>query len=206
LELNIVQAKRVSKVNNMRSITRNTILLSALVLICAYMAATVIAQPPGMGMEKERGQARSFVQPLFMGHGFALIGDNYHILDVTAQKTKDASPGFIRSLLGNQKSHEEIRNQISGEQISTSTKGHLRFAGQEYALNITSYDNKSLAGDILTLPQRGADRTNFTTTKVGNISLSISSYEDDLLSTGTLSINNTEYKVLLTSPMALKKW
>jgi hypothetical protein len=190
----------------MRLITRNTILLSALVLICAYTAATVIAQPPGKGMEKEMGQARSFVQPIFMGHGFALDGDNYHILDVTAQKTKDASPSFIRSLLGTLKSHEEIRNQISDDQISTSTKGHLRFAGQEYALNITNYDNKSLAGDVLTLPQRGANRTSFTPTTVGHISLSISSYEGDILSNGTLTMNNTDYKVLLTSPLELKRW
>jgi len=190
----------------MRSITRNTILISALVLICAYTAATVIAQPPGMGMEKGKGQARSFVEPIFMGHGFAFEGENYHILDVSAQKTKDTSPSFIRNLLWNKKSHEEIRNEINNEQISNNTKGHLRFAGHEYALNITSYDNKSLAGDILTLPQRGADRTSFTPSTVGNISLSISIYEGDILSNGTLTMNNTEYKVLLTSPIELKRW
>jgi hypothetical protein len=190
----------------MRLITKNTMLLSAVLLICAVMAVTVIAQPPGMGKEMDKGHERSFVEPIFMGHGFAFNGDKYHILDVTAQKTKDASPGFIRSLLWNKKSHEEIKNEINNEQISNSTKGHLRFAGQEYALNITSYDNTSLAGDILTLPQRGADRTSFTPTKVGNISLSISSYEGDILSNGTLTMNTTDYKVLLTSPMALKRW
>jgi hypothetical protein len=181
-------------------------ILSAVVLICAITAVIVFAQPPGMGMEKDRGHARSFVEPIFMGHGFTFDGENYHILDVTAQKTKDTSPGFIRSLLWKNKSHEEIRNEISGEQISTSTRGHLRFAGQEYALNITGYDNKSLAGDVLTLSPRGMDRTNFTPTIVGNLSLSISSYEGDLLSNGTLKMNGTEYKVLLTSPMALKRW
>ena len=196
-----------SKVNNMRLITRNTILISAVVLICAYTAATVLAQSPGM--EKDRGQPRYFVEPIFIGHGFALVGDNvenYHILDVTVQKTKDASPGFIRNLLWNKKSHEEIIKEISKEQISNSTRGNLRFAGQEYALNITSYDNKSLAGDVLTLPQRGANRTSFIPTKVGNISISISSYEGDILSIGTLTMNTTDYKVLLTSPMSLKRW
>jgi len=191
----------------MRLITRNTILISAVVLICAYTAATVLAQSPGM--EKDRGQPRYFVEPIFIGHGFALVGDNvenYHILDVTVQKTKDASPGFIRNLLWNKKSHEEIIKEISKEQISNSTRGNLRFAGQEYALNITSYDNKSLAGDVLTLPQRGANRTSFIPTKVGNISISISSYEGDILSIGTLTMNTTDYKVLLTSPMSLKRW
>jgi hypothetical protein len=208
IEIKCRSGKEGIQGNNMRSITRNTILLWAVVLISAYMAAAVFAQPPGMGMDKERGHARSFVEPLFIGHGFAVRDniDNYHILDVTAQKTKDASPGFIRSLLWNKKTHEEIRNEISDEQLSSSTRGHLRFAGQEYALNITSYDNKSLAGDVLTLSPRGADRTNFTRTTVGYISLSISRYEGDLLSTGTLKMNGMDYKVLMTSPMALKRW
>jgi len=190
----------------MKLLTKKTILLTAVVLICAVAAAIVIAQSPGMGKEKDIGHAKSFIEPIFMGHGFAFQGDNYHILDVTAHKSKDASPGFIQSLLWKNKSHEEIRNEITNENISTSANGNIRFAGQEYALNITSYDNKSLAGEILTLSPRGADRTSFTPTKVGNISLSISSYEGDLLSTGILSMNGTEYKVLLTSPMALKRW
>jgi len=186
----------------MKLIKNNAILLTVVLIICVIAAAVVIAQPPG----KEKGHAKSFVEPIFMGHGFALEGDNYHILDVTAQKTKDTSPGFIRSLLWKNKSHEEIRNEINGDQISTSTRGQIRFAGQEYALNITAYDNKSLSGDILTLPQRGTNRTGFTAITVGHISLSISNYEGDLLSTGTLKMNSTEYKVLLTSPMGLKRW
>ncbi|MCX9083704.1 MAG: hypothetical protein OIN87_02770 [Candidatus Methanoperedens sp.] len=190
----------------MRSITKNAILLSVIVLIGAYLAAAVFAQPPGMGMDKDRGHARSFIEPIFMGHGFAFNGENYHILDVSAQRTKDASPGFIRSLLWDRKTHEEIRNEISNEQISNSTRGHLRFAGQEYALNITGFENNSLSGDILTLSPRGTDRTNFIPTNVGHISLSTQSYEGDMLSTGNMTLNSTEYKVMLTSPVAFKRW
>jgi hypothetical protein len=188
----------------MRLITRKTIVISAVVLICAYASAIVIAQSPGSGVDK--GHARSFVEPIFIGHGFAFVGEDYHILDVTAQKTKDASPGFIRSLLGINKNHEEIKNEISNGLISNSSRGHMRFAGQEYALNITSYDTKSLAGDVFTLPPRGEDHTSFTPILVGNISLSISNYEGDIISNGSLNINSTEYNVLLTSPMALKRW
>ncbi|MCX9025612.1 MAG: hypothetical protein OIN85_05890 [Candidatus Methanoperedens sp.] len=189
----------------MKLITKNTILLAAVVLIAAVAAVIVVAPPSGMGKEKDIGHAKSFIEPIFIGHGFAFVGDTYHILDVTAHKSKDASPGFIQSLLWKNKSHEEISSEITNENISTSAKGNIRFAGQEYALNITSYDNKSLTGDILTQPQRGADRTSFIPTTVGNITLSISSYEGDLLSNGTLKMNGTEYKVLLTSPMALKR-
>jgi|SRR5665811_396134 len=190
----------------MKLITKKTILLTAVVLICAVAAVIVIAPPPGMGKEKYIGHAKTFIEPIFMGHGFAFEGDNYHILDVSAHNSKDASPGFIQSFLWKNKSHEEIRNEMTNENISTSAKGNIRFAGQEYALNITSYDNKSLTGDILTQPQRGENRTGFTPTTVGNISLSLSTYEGDLISNGTLKMNGTEYKVLLTSPMALKRW
>jgi len=190
----------------MKLITKNTILLTTVVLMCAIAAVIVIAQPPGMGKERYIGHAKTFIEPIFMGHGFAFEGDNYHILDVTAHQSKDASPGFIQSLLWKNKSHEDIRNEMTNENISTSAKGNIRFAGQEYTLNITSYDNKSLTGDILTQPQRGANRTSFSPTIVGNISLSLSSYEGDLLSNGTLKMNGTDYKVLLTSPMALKRW
>ena len=189
----------------MKLLTKNTILLTTVVLMCAVAAVIVIAQPPGMGREKYIGHGKTFIEPIFMGHGFAFEGDNYHILDVTAHQSKDTSSGFIHSLLWKNKSHEEIRNEITNENISTSAKGNIRFAGQEYAFNITSYDNKSLTGDLLTLPQRGTDRTNFTSTIVGNISLSLLSYEGDLLSNGTLKMNGTDYKVLLTSPMALKR-
>jgi len=187
----------------MRFKTKTTMLLAAIMLICAVTVVTVFAQPPGMG--KDRGHARYFVEPIFIGHGFALKGDEYHILDITAQETRDASPDFISSLFGKKKSHQEITNEINDAQMPTSTRGHLRFAGQAYALNITGYDNQSLEGDILTLPPRGEEQTGFTPATVGHISLSISRYEGDLLSTGNMTMNSMDYKVLLTSPMALKR-
>ncbi len=182
------------------------IMFAAIMMILAPTAVTVFAQPSGPGFGKERGFARSFIEPLLLGHGFALKGDEYHILDVTAIKTSDASPGFIRSLLMQKKSPEEIAKEINDAQTSTRMKAHLRFAGQAYALNITSYDNQSLAGDILTTPPHGVNQTSFTPASVGNISLSISKYEGEMISTGTLNMNGTEYKVLMTSPAKLRRW
>ncbi len=180
-------------------------LLAAVLLVSTVAAVTVFAQPFGMGIGKERGHARSFVEPILIGHGFALKGDEYHILDVSAVKMSDVSPGFIRSLLWQKKSPEEIAKDIQNN-AQVATRAHLRFAGQAYALNVTGYDNKSLTGDILTLPQRGTTQTGFTPATVGHISLSISKYEGDMLSTGTLTMNGTDYKVLLTSAMRLRGW
>ena len=151
--------------------------LVAVILLVSTVA--VFAQPdsvfknkhPGLGESQERGYQKWHVEPILMGHGFAFKGDEYHILDVN------------------------VVNK------TTEIRGRVSFSGEPYALNITGYDNQSLAGDVLTLPPRGTDMAAFTQTVVGNISLSMSSYEGAVLSTGTLTMNGTDYKVLLTSPM-----
>ena len=184
----------------MRMITKAAILFSAVMLVSAVTALTVFAQPANMGFGKERRHPGPFVEPILIGHGFALDGDKYHILDVTAIRTRDMSPGFMRSLLWQKKSPDEITKEIDNAKMANRTKAHLRFAGQAYALNITGYDSQSLTGDVLTQPQRGMIQTSFTPTTVGHISLSISEYEGEMLSTGILNMNGTEYKVLLASP------
>ncbi len=182
----------------MRLHIKTAIMLAAVVLVLAPTAIT--AQPQG------REHMKPFVEPIIMGHGFALKGDEYHILDVNAIRMSDISPGFIRSLLSQKKSLEEIAKDISDAQTSTGIRAHLRFAGEMYALNVTAYDNQSLTGDVMTLPPRGTNQTGFTPTVTGHITLSTSKYEGDMLSTGTLTMNSTDYTVLLTSPMRVKMW
>jgi len=181
-----------------------SILFAAVILLLAPLAVTVYAQPEGQGIGKERRLARSFIEPILIGHGFALKGGEYHILDVNAVKISNVSPGLIRALLSQKKTTDEIAKEINDAQMATNTRANLRFAGQVYTLNITTYDNRSLTGDILTLPQRGTDQTGFTPADVGKISLSMSKYEGEIVSTGTLTMNGTDYKVLLTSPINLK--
>jgi hypothetical protein len=191
----------------MRLTIKTAILFAAVLLVLASTVVTVFAQPSVPDIAKERGHVRTFVEPILIGHGFALIGDQYHILDVNAIKMSEVSPGFIRSLFSQKKSPDEIAKEImNNTQIATKTMAHLRFAGQAYALNITGYDNQSLTGDVLTLPPHGTNQTSFTPIAVGHLSLSMSKFEGDVLSTGTLTMNNTDYKVLLTSPMRLREW
>lgn len=187
-------------------ITKKTAILmlfTAVLLVSAPTVVTVFAQPLGPGIGIERGYVRTFVEPMIIGHGFALNGAEYHILDVNAIKMSDVSSNQIRSLLSQNKTRAgiatDIRNYMQNAPIKT--RGTLRFAGQAYTLNITTYDNQSLTGNVLTLPPRGTNHTSFTPTTVGHISLSMSKYEGVLLSTGTLTMNNTNYNVLLTSPV-----
>ncbi len=180
----------------MRLTMKTAILIAAIMLVSAATAITVFAQPSAPGHSKghlrpfvdnmsespenrnESGevvQVRPFVEPILKGQGYALQGNQYHILDVNAIKAGASA------------------------QMATKTVAHLRFAGQAYALNVTSYDNQSLTGDVMTLPPRGTNQTDFTPATVGHISLSISNYEGKVLSTGTLTMNGADYNVLLTS-------
>jgi hypothetical protein len=193
--------------NKMKANTKKILILILAVL--TIFSATAFAQPSGQGMNgmnSGSGQGRGFqgmspcIEPIFLGHGFALAGEEYHILHVNVIKTKVLPADYIRSLFEDNKTPTEIAQAINSMQRTTEVRSHLRFAGVPYTLNITSYDNRSFAGDILTLPPLGMNLTNFTPTVVGNISLSISEYEGEVLSTGTLTMNGTDYKVLLTSP------
>ncbi len=180
----------------MRLTMKTAILIAAIMLVSAATAITVFAQPSAPGHSKghlrpfvdnmsespenrnESGevvQVRPFVEPILKGQGYALQGNQYHILDVNAIKAGASA------------------------QMATKTVAHLRFAGQAYALNVTSYDNQSLTGDVMTLPPRGTNQTDFTPATAGHISLSISNYEGKVLSTGTLTMNGADYNVLLTS-------
>jgi hypothetical protein len=201
--LSIVQSKWAFEVNQMKITTKLAILFAASLLVLAPTAVIVFAQPSGSGTVKERGYVRSFVEPLLIGHGFALNGAEYHILDVTAIKTVNVSSSYIRSLLSQNKTRAEIAMDIQNytQNAPTKTRGNLRFAGQAYSLNIITYDNQSLTADVLTLPPRGTNYSTFIPATVGNISLSMSNYEGVGLATGNLTINSTNYNVMLTSPM-----
>jgi hypothetical protein len=169
----------------MKIITKIAILFTAALLVLVPTVVTVYAHSTGPGIGKGRwsggshnfnGTFRPSVVPILMGHGFALNPSDesqYHVLDVTAMEVSNAS--------------------------QSQTRGNLRFAGQPYGLTITGYTNQSLTGNIETMPPRGTNYSNFTATTVGNISLSISKYEGQMLATGTINMNSTNYNVLLTS-------
>lgn len=204
------------EVTQMKMNLTNIAMLIAAVLILS--SATAYAQPDGQGMNRmnpgqfpgmnvqmkgmERGAPgmQPFIEPVFMGHGFAMVGDEFHILHVNVVKTAVVGPDYIRSLLGENNTPAEIAQKVSTVKRITELRGHLVFAGRPYALNITRYDNRSLSGDVLTLPAPGA--TEFAPPQViGHISITTSKYEGELLTTGTLTMEGNEYSVLLNSQM-----
>ena len=70
----------------MRLTIKIAILFVAVILVLAPTALTMFAYPSGPGIGKNRKHARPFVEPIPIGHGFALNGDQHHVLDVNAIK------------------------------------------------------------------------------------------------------------------------
>lgn len=177
--------------------------------VLSIFLTTGFAQPFGQGMNRMgQGQGAGFqgmsplIEPLFMGHGFAIAGEEYHILHVNVMKTKVLPADYFRSLLKENKTPEEIAKEITSMQRDNEIKGHLRFAGKSYVLNVTSYDNQSLSGEIMMFPQ--SNTKDFTPEIAGHISISTLNYETELLSSGTITMEGRDYNVLMTSPLNLR--
>jgi hypothetical protein len=193
----------------------NTRRITILVLaVLTIFSATAFAQPFGQGINKMGSMSGNgmggagmapFIETIFKGHGFALAGEENHILHVNVMKMRIVSPGYVRSLLKEYQTPAEIAQKISSLDRKTEIKAHLIFAGVPYVLNITRYDNQSLSGDIMTLPQPGTLQRDSIPKAAGNITLSTSNYEGESVSSGTLTMEGKDYQVLMTSPMNLKK-
>ena len=149
-----------------------------------------------------------FMEPLVLGHGFALKesdgkGLEYHTLHIDIVKAGKFPPGRVHSFLAQNKTPEEIAKKFQEENKTREARAHLRFAGTPYALNITSQENDSVEGDIMNLPslEKGIPPEGFVQGEiVGHASLKIADYEGEKVITGSITINGEEYDVLLTSP------
>jgi hypothetical protein len=196
--------------NKMKVKIKNIPVLIIAVLIIISTAAS--AQQFGQGMNgMNPGQGRGFhgmspfIEPVFMGHGFAFSGEDYHILHVNVIKMKKVSPVYVRSLLEEFITPLKIAQQINSLESGTEVDAHIRFAGLPYVLNLTSYNNQTISGDIMTLSISRTYEKDFIPEVAGNLSITTSDYEGELFSSGTLTMGGRDYQVLLTSPMNLRK-
>lgn len=166
------------------------------------------SMPPGLegkqlppGIEKRPVPPRPHLEPVLIGHGFALAGEEFHALSVSIIKTRVLPPRDIREFLKENKTVEEIRKELEKNNKIFVYRGNIKFAAQHYALNITHFDNTSLDADILKLPPRepGMPQINESIAPdvVGRISIAVKDYEGSRVGTGALSIDGKSYNVLL---------
>lgn len=143
------------------------------------------------------------VEVVYSGHGFALLGNESHILRLKVEAIMPLQPGQIRGLLASNKSLEEIRDDIRAKEGERTNRGSMIFDRRIYPLiNIvaTASGNNSTAlkADLADLEPLSAANNSANR---GSISVIISPSDGGMIGEGDLRINDgplsASYSVLL---------
>lgn len=141
-------------------------------------------------------------------HGFAISGDEFHLLSVSILKTRVLPPRDVQGMLHGNRSFEDIVGELEKDDRAVILRGTLKFGTKNYALNITSFDNRTLEADIVTLPSREPRMPPVNDTNkpevIGHIKLSISAYEGARIATGEVIIEGKSYRALTVATSQLR--
>ena len=130
------------------------------------------------------------VEVLFNGHGFAILGNESHILRLKVEVIMPLEPGQIKGLLASNKSLEEIRDDIREKEGEKTYRGSMILDRRIYPLInivISPFGNNltSLKAD---LADSGSLSTANDRAILGRISISISPSDGDMIGKGELLI------------------
>ncbi len=143
------------------------------------------------------------VEVLFSGHGFALAGNESHLLRLKVESIMPLEPGQIQGLLASNKSLEEIRDEIRAKEGEKTNRGSVIFDRSIYPLInivISPFGNNStvLKAD---LADSGPLSTADDTAILGSISMIISLSDGGTIGKGELYIEKglpeASYSLLL---------
>lgn len=142
------------------------------------------------------------VDVVYNGHGFALRGNESHVLRLKVENILPLEPGQIRGLLASNKSLEEIRNDIQAKEGEETYRGSVILDHSIYPLveiATTGKDNTtSMNAYLANLDLPSA--TNGTAT-LGSIYVTISPSDGGMIGRGELNLGSGpqagNYSVLL---------
>ena len=141
------------------------------------------------------------VEVLFSGHGFAILGNESHILRLKVESILPLEPGEIKGLLASNKSLEEIRDEIHAKEGEKTNRGSMILDRSIYpliniAVSASGNDSTFLKADLADLSQpSSANDTIF-----GSISMIISPSDGGMIGNGELHIEHGPLAVKLLSP------
>lgn len=142
------------------------------------------------------------VEMIVGGGGFALKGNETHLLKLSIVRLSPLEPGRIRDLLVSNKSVEEIREAVKAEEGQPLYRGSMRMDDIGYPLtdiNVRSLDDNATIVDAnVAFP--GSDSVSQTGT-VGRLNLTVSVSKGGKIGEGLLEIDSAchkgRYQVLL---------
>jgi hypothetical protein len=143
------------------------------------------------------------VEVLFSGHGFALVGNESHLLRLKVETIMPLDPGQIKGLLASNKSLEEIRDDILAREGEKTNRGSMILDSSIYpliniAISASGDNSTALKADLADL---GPLSTVNDTAILGSISMIISPSDGGMIGKGELSIDQglpaARYSLLL---------
>jgi hypothetical protein len=126
------------------------------------------------------------LEVLYSGHGFALSGNESHILRLKVESIMPLEPDQIRSLLASNKSLEEIRDDILAKEGEKTNRGSVVLDREIYPMvniAISSLGNNStrLMADLVDSDPQSND-----TAILGSVSLAIAPSDGGMIGKGEL--------------------
>jgi len=138
------------------------------------------------------------VEMIVGGSGFALQGNDTHLLRLNVERLSPLEPGQIRRLLVSNKSIEEIRAAIKAEEGEVGQvlyRGSMRLDDLGYSLN--NIDVRPL-NDTATIVNADVALSGSTpanqTSAVGHLNMTVSISKGGRIGEGQLEMNSTEHK------------
>lgn len=173
-------------------------------LLVACLFGVCLAQPDHMMDQQMIGHPLGVpIEVLQSGHGFALLGNESHIMRLNVEALCPLEPKQIRNLMASNKSLDEIRDDIRTKRCNTAYRGSLMLDRSIYILDnisISSSGNNSttIGADVLASNPELASQE---PVNAGRITLVISPSDGEIVGKGQLELNRTKkagkYTVLL---------
>ena len=132
------------------------------------------------------------VAVVYSGHGFALNGDEFHVLRIQVIKVREPKPREIMGYIGANMSLKELKAAIAKER--PRYRGRLRVGEELYRLDNITTGDMTVSADLMNV-------SGLTLERAGHISITVMQYEGTRIGEGTLSMYKGayigEYQVLL---------
>ncbi len=170
------------------------------IFFCTCVMAVLVLSLLGTGVAADEAK-KVPITVVYGGYGFALEadGDKFYTLRIHIVRVIPIEPTVIRELMEEDKSIEEIKEELIEKGQAPFYQGDILFAEEEhYRLgNISVTKNED--GDNLTInaevmvPSQDSEPGE----SVGNISVTVIDYEDVRITRGELTMHEEKYWVLL---------
>lgn len=135
------------------------------------------------------------VEMIVGGGGFALKGNETHLLRLSIVRLSPLEPGRVIDLLVSNKSVEEIREAIKAEEGQSIYKGSMRMDDIDYPL--TDIEVRPMDGNATivnaNIAPPGSDSANQTST-VGHLNMTVSVSKGGKIGEGQIEIDCAEHK------------